>query len=577
LIVPLLDTDAQPHLAIAFYTKNMRVFIQGTNITKWIDHNFMAIKQRLDHVDGISKSGGVGPLTVELPPPRKGKCKDKNMPPSTIQKKGDKVREKKNKLQSVVLPPTPVLSPAQHGDVQGKGQSEQSTMHPINLKDVYHKQPKSVALPPMPIFSSGQAGNGQEGKIGKCQQFVKLPSHPVYGTGKGVPTKKPELLIDLCVEDTAENLLNNTMSSVSSMGSTESVDSDDQNNTTAHTQPPDPPQCAHDVAVKLNKIKLAHNKAMNDLKEKVAHLEIELSKKDIDLEKLRKVESENKSIKNTLTKQKREINKLTNRVDDLLKSNSALKSENCELSERNQQLKKENDRVTDQPDVIYIANQDKSADGPGETVKGPDNNDSVTSGPPEQEEDGFQQVENNKRKHRKKPQKKNKKTKPDKVKIVVCGDSNVRGLGSLIQGDKVDGMAVVHPGFKIQDMKRHMSKSITNDTDMIFLNCGTNNIEQGDFIDTVCKFDSLIDNASKSYENKEIVMLAVPPAHKAALQNKIKDINDYLYSKCKRYNNVIFLDCGLNQAHLEPDGIHLNKTGKSKVGTAIVQHAESRV
>jgi hypothetical protein len=587
LIVPMLDSDVQSHLVIAFYTKNMRVFVQGASLMKWMEHNFMAIKQRLD---GVSKNRRGDSLTVQMPKPNKsdvaGGVTGKTSTPEP------RLRNKhvpKNKQPvachsqpcSVALPPMPVFGSAQQSDMQGATQNKRQAVQLVSNKKqmgVWEIQPQSVALPPQSVSDLAQSGKVQGEDTAKThkhdgQQFVKLPQNPVYGTGKGSPAKKRKPSNNTGVSDTTENILNNTMCSVSSISSTESdmphADGSGDDDRTTRVQTPDPPLHKYKAAAKLKKIESAHAKAVKELKEKVAYLEIELSKKDIDLERLKNVESDNKNIKKTVTKQKREINKLSNRTDELLKSNSALKIENSELSERNQELKKDLDRLADvtEESITEIDSTDNGVGAPHEQEK---------------EKDDFQLVENNKRNRRKKDlekktQQKTKKGQKEKVKIVLCGDSNVRGLGSLVQSEKVDGMAVVHSGFKIQDLQRHMSKDIPDHTDMIFMNCGTNNIEQDDFIDMVCKFDSLLDNASNKYKNKEVVMLSVPPVCQARLQGKVRDINDYLYTKCKKYDNVMFLDCGLNQLHLGPDSIHLNQAGRTQVAKAIVHHAECRV
>ena len=320
----------------------------------------------------------------------------------------------------------------------------------------------------------------------------------------------------------------------------------------------------------------------------MAHLEVEMSKKEIELEKLQKVESENKTMKNTIMRQKREINKITNKADGLQKTNTTLRKENNDLSERNQELKRELDKGINvgNPEVIVIGDVDTGMDG-FQTV---------------QKRRGTQKEKENrgeKNLHKEKRPKgshsipviiggdtapslggKNCNARPvemKKTKILVTGDSNVRGLGPMVQSRKVDGLAVVQPGFRIQDLQRHIHGSITDSTDVVFINCGANNLSRGNLIDTVCKLDNLLDSVSQTYENKEFVMLEVPPSHKINTQNMIRDLNDYMHTKCQRYNNVRFMNCGLDQNDLRADGIHLNEIGKTKVAKAIVKYAEARV
>jgi hypothetical protein len=161
-----------------------------------------------------------------------------------------------------------------------------------------------------------------------------------------------------------------------------------------------------------------------------------------------------------------------------------------------------------------------------------------------------------------------------KTKITVTGDSDVRGLGPLIQDKMVDGTAIVRAGFKIQDLHKHIHKDIDNESDIIFINCGSNNVGRENHADSTSGFDSLMDDLANNQKDKHFVMIGVPPTRNGKLQERVKDLNSHLKSKCRNYSNIDFLTSSLSLSDIDPRGFHLNQIGKKKLASKIIEYTK---
>jgi hypothetical protein len=429
------------------------------------------------------------------------------------------------------------------------------------------------------------AKEGKEKTQVQGTQFVNLPAEPVFGTASCEKNQLINLSSNASANGT-EPLLNNTMHSVMSC---------DSHKSTSQSVSQSSVSIEHATIMGLKEIKATQGKTIGKLQARVAYLEVELSKKDISLDKLQKVEADNKVMKNTVTKQKKEINKMSNRVDDLVRRNATMKKEISRLTERNQELQKEIDKEKENEERLNTTTEVNQRNKE-----------------PEERNDEWQTVGKSKGQKKKKDKRPSDKRPSDKnpvildndtrqyripvigggqsnhgninkkshqpneskkqVKIVVSGDANTRGLGPLIQSKTVEGLATVRSGFKVQDLNNHLDKDVTTETDIVFVNVGASNLGVEPLVNTICAFDKLLDKMS-SYKYSAI--LAVPPNPR--YQRKVDDLNCYLKCKCESLEGVGFVDTKLHHSDMAPKGGLLNPKGQKKVASSILKYAESYV
>ena len=162
-------------------------------------------------------------------------------------------------------------------------------------------------------------------------------------------------------------------------------------------------------------------------------------------------------------------------------------------------------------------------------------------------------------------------------KTMLCGDSIVkRILGGTINRGLHKGKAFVRPyvGATCDEVHYHAKADLkkTGDVDALILSMGQNNVssfkrdETGKAI--VETAEEIVDQMIKvtlelqdEYDINDVFLCTLTPRRENHLQNKVRDINSILRSKCKDKNiNIIEQDKNILVDHLA-DKVHLGATG----------------
>ena len=163
-----------------------------------------------------------------------------------------------------------------------------------------------------------------------------------------------------------------------------------------------------------------------------------------------------------------------------------------------------------------------------------------------------------------------------KAPVLIIGDTSVRGLGSRIQSNPVEGQVIVRAGQNIENLERLLCADLEKlaDGSTVVIGCGTDDSANGDSDTMMDKFESMIKTVEwENFSSRiNVGILAMPP-QKHHLRNQCAiAVNNFLVERIKS-TNIRVINPYLSAEHLSRDGIHTNNKGKEAVAQQIRRYA----
>jgi sentrin-specific protease 8 len=164
-------------------------------------------------------------------------------------------------------------------------------------------------------------------------------------------------------------------------------------------------------------------------------------------------------------------------------------------------------------------------------------------------------------------------------RVHLFGDSQARGVGTLIDNCNCHITSSVKPGGKFDNVVDNVPSltSSFNKHDFVFVMAGTNDISySGDlhfYQHTLHKgLTSLLSTAKKT----NVFICSIPYRYdKPFLNSKITEANNFLVKTIHNFTltdndlNLKYLNVNLSRHDMTSHGLHLNASGKSKVGKVL--------
>jgi hypothetical protein len=169
-----------------------------------------------------------------------------------------------------------------------------------------------------------------------------------------------------------------------------------------------------------------------------------------------------------------------------------------------------------------------------------------------------------------KPKSRNKMEAVVKNKILLMGDSHIKGYASLLSNQfdkKFEVMGMVIPGARMQNIVQLCEQEVSSLTkdDIIILWGGSNGISKNE---TNIGLKYLKNFANK---NMNTNILLIPAPHRydllqtSCVNEKIKVFNRKVRKRMKIHSNVRILDYDLDRSCFTRHGLHLNGNGKNRI------------
>ena len=262
-------------------------------------------------------------------------------------------------------------------------------------------------------------------------------------------------------------------------------------------------------------------------------------------EEIEKRDSELKVIQNKFVQQKKELKKLHEAKDKLMKSfPTNVSSHDSNIS------KKQKDTIKQS-----VSDPQKNPNLSQVTVE--------KEGPPPRKNHQIQVVING-------------NAPVTKALVYVIGDTGVRGLGSRIQSKSVEGQVVVRAGQSIEDAEKLLEGDFKKvaDGSSVVIGYGTDDPANGDSDIMTEKFEKLIKTVEwENLSSRINVGILMMPPQKHHLSNRCAvDVNNFLVERCKSAN-IKVINPNLSLGQLSQDGIHTNSNGKDAVAQRIRRFA----
>ena len=353
---------------------------------------------------------------------------------------------------------------------------------------------------------------------------------------------------------------------------------------------------------------------ISQLLAKVASLEIDIANREIEVDTLRKVQQESKTLMNIVKKCKKDASNVASRVDSLSKERGVLKSQAEQLHARTQELELKTTLLRSQLDAAHVklgslermrslgqANimlTGEGSTGSQSQIKHPDgganqeepvmwrnepplvvNLPPVHEGPtvgqsqPEPLEGGAtpEDPEITQSQPDTEPQTGQEKRK---LNIRLVGDSTVRGMGPYMQSSKIDSIVITKPGAGINRITNTVQERWQED--ILAIQCGFNDIGKQGLVQIITNYSDMIDSAVENHPDRPIIVTELPSPgglFKYELRKQIRDLNCYLANKSAKHKNVYFLPLDLKLSQME--GVHVGPGGQKQMASKILNLASS--
>ena len=140
--------------------------------------------------------------------------------------------------------------------------------------------------------------------------------------------------------------------------------------------------------------------------------------------------------------------------------------------------------------------------------------------------------------------------------VLVYGDSNTKGLDKNKLNTDINSLSGATIDSVILHLKESTRKADESVKGIIF-HLGTNNMSTNSTDILKNKINSLHEIASKQFPKATIGMCQIPKQHAADINDKISEINDFIYKQ----KNLHLIRVFCEDKHFQRDGIHYNKHG----------------
>ena len=134
---------------------------------------------------------------------------------------------------------------------------------------------------------------------------------------------------------------------------------------------------------------------------------------------------------------------------------------------------------------------------------------------------------------------------------------------------------VIHSRDKAEQLQNRLKSVVSDKDDLLVVIGGTNNLPVDSVSKCIRNIDNLVTEAIKCNPTGHLLISENPLRVDGNYMVKVNEVNDYIKHLCSKYDNVQNLSHALTRNDLGNDGLHLNIEGKSKIGDAIREVANT--
>ena len=155
-------------------------------------------------------------------------------------------------------------------------------------------------------------------------------------------------------------------------------------------------------------------------------------------------------------------------------------------------------------------------------------------------------------------------------KVIIIGTSLTYGLSAELNKHNVDSTTFVHSGGLLDEIRDRVpnffSKDYNKQPDKVFLLAGGNDAEATSVDRTINSYEGLVRDVRKACPRAKIIISSIPPRKNNSIINeRIKEVNDYLKDRGQRRDNVQFVDVVPTDLDMFTyKKVHFNNKGKSE-------------
>ena len=156
-----------------------------------------------------------------------------------------------------------------------------------------------------------------------------------------------------------------------------------------------------------------------------------------------------------------------------------------------------------------------------------------------------------------------------RIKTIILGTSLTDGLSTELNKHGIPSTTHIYRGGKLdllRDRAPHIfSNEVNKQPDKILLLAGGNDAEESSVDMTINEYEGLVRDVRTICPQAKIIISAIPPRKDSSIiNNKIKEVNDYLYDRGQRKDNVFFVDVVPKESNLfTKKKVHFNDEGKA--------------
>ena len=154
---------------------------------------------------------------------------------------------------------------------------------------------------------------------------------------------------------------------------------------------------------------------------------------------------------------------------------------------------------------------------------------------------------------------------PQAPETVIIGTSLVRGVSTHLLKRGIDNACYTYPGADIPCIRSRVNHVLPRNSNprQIVLQVGGNDLERHAPHAVRRQYDSLISEVKRSCPKSSILLGRIPPRrHDGWTNNQIDKVNTYLEDRCKRGDDVHFVDsCPRFPMQFNRDRVHFSRSG----------------
>ena len=150
-----------------------------------------------------------------------------------------------------------------------------------------------------------------------------------------------------------------------------------------------------------------------------------------------------------------------------------------------------------------------------------------------------------------------------KVEVTLIGDSMVRGVATLVNGDEFDAMGFVYPGGSAKYIGSRLKNISLSQVTVI--SAGTNDISTDSLDECKSSIRELVNTANHCPDRKSIIMCSIPHRYDdPELNYKIDQVNQYLEELVSNKPDFHLLCHDTDPFDYKKDGLHFDMSGLAK-------------